>query len=63
VVGSRGYSGIDRLLLGSVSEKALRHAACSVLVVRPTGGDMERDQGQKNDDEKQIAPAGTPAAI
>ena len=34
VVGSHGGSALDRFLLGSVSEHVLRHAPCSVLVVR-----------------------------
>jgi nucleotide-binding universal stress UspA family protein len=34
VVGSHGRSGIGRFLLGSVSEKVMRHVDCSVLVVR-----------------------------
>jgi nucleotide-binding universal stress UspA family protein len=34
VVGSHGQSAIERFLLGSVSEKVLRHAHCSVLIVR-----------------------------
>jgi nucleotide-binding universal stress UspA family protein len=34
VMGSRGLSPTERFLLGSVSEKVLRHAPCSVLVVR-----------------------------
>jgi nucleotide-binding universal stress UspA family protein len=34
VVGSHGSTGLDRFLLGSVSEKVLRHAGCSVLIVR-----------------------------
>lgn len=34
VVGSRGMKAIKRFLLGSVSEKVLVHAACSVLIVR-----------------------------
>lgn len=34
VVGSQGLSGIDRFLLGSVSERVLRHAHCSVLIVK-----------------------------
>jgi nucleotide-binding universal stress UspA family protein len=34
VVGSRGWSGFSRLMLGSVAEEILRTAPCSVLVVR-----------------------------
>jgi len=37
VVGSRGLSGVARVLLGSVSEYVVRHAHCSVLVARPGG--------------------------
>ncbi len=33
VIGSHGYSGIDRLL-GTTAAKVVNHAACSVLVVR-----------------------------
>jgi nucleotide-binding universal stress UspA family protein len=33
-VGSRGRSGARRALLGSVSDSVVRHAHCSVLVVR-----------------------------
>ena len=35
VVGSRGASGVDRLLLGSVAARVLRGAPCSVWIVRP----------------------------
>ncbi len=34
VVGSRGLSRIERLLLGSVSTKVVQRAPCDVLVVR-----------------------------
>jgi nucleotide-binding universal stress UspA family protein len=34
VVGARGLGTVKRLLLGSVSESVLRHASCSVLIVR-----------------------------
>lgn len=34
VMGSKGLTGLDRYLLGSVSRKVARHASCSVLVVR-----------------------------
>lgn len=33
-VGSRGLSGLDRLLLGSIARNVLNHARCSVLIVR-----------------------------
>ena len=33
-VGSHGFSGIERWLLGSVSEGVLQRSPCSVLVVR-----------------------------
>ncbi len=33
-VGNLGKSGIERVLMGSVSEAIVRHAPCPVLVVR-----------------------------
>jgi nucleotide-binding universal stress UspA family protein len=37
VVGSRGLGAVRRLLLGSVSEKVLQHAPCSVMIVKDPG--------------------------
>ncbi len=34
LVGSHGWKGLDRILLGSVSEAIARHAPCSVEIVR-----------------------------
>lgn len=35
VVGHRGLSPVKAFLLGSVSERVVAHAPCSILVVRP----------------------------
>ena len=35
VMGSHGRSGFERLMLGSVSEKVLRKAACPVMIAPP----------------------------
>lgn len=37
VIGAKGHSTVDRILLGSTSDYVATHAHCSVLVVRPTG--------------------------
>jgi nucleotide-binding universal stress UspA family protein len=34
VMGTHGRTGVERMLLGSVAEKVLRDASCSVLVVK-----------------------------
>jgi len=34
VVGSHGWTGLNRFLMGSVSEGVVRHAHCSVEIVR-----------------------------
>lgn len=34
VIGTHGRTGVDRLVLGSVAERVMREAPCSVLVVK-----------------------------
>jgi nucleotide-binding universal stress UspA family protein len=35
VVGSRGFTGFNRLVLGSTARNVLLHATSSVLIARP----------------------------
>lgn len=44
VVGARGHSPIDRILLGSTSDFVATHANCSVLVVRSTGQPSQKKE-------------------
>ena len=37
VIGTHGRTGLAHILLGSVAERVVRTAACSVLTVRPDG--------------------------
>ena len=41
VVGTHGHTGLKHVLLGSVAELIVRHAPCSVLVVRDGLGGCE----------------------
>jgi len=38
VMGTRGHTGLKHVLLGSVAERTLRHAPCSVLTVKTSSG-------------------------
>lgn len=42
VIGSHGRTGFERLLLGSVTERVIRKAACPVMVVPRRAPDAER---------------------
>ncbi len=35
IVGSKGLTGLERVVLGSVSEQIVREAKCSVVIARP----------------------------
>jgi len=41
-VGSHGWSGIKRFLMGSVASKVLKNAMCSVMIIRP-----EREENEE----------------
>jgi nucleotide-binding universal stress UspA family protein len=40
-VGTHGRKGLERLMLGSIAERTVRKAPCSVIVVRPKASDLE----------------------
>ena len=49
VMGSHGRRGFDRLLLGSVAEAVVRHAPCSVEIVRvPVEGALHVPQESRH---------------
>lgn len=43
VIGTHGRTGVDRLVMGSVAEKVMREAPCSVLVVKLPRGTIGAD--------------------
>jgi nucleotide-binding universal stress UspA family protein len=54
VMGTHGRTGLERLLMGSVAEKVLRDASCSVLVVKLPKGIPVTERG---DVEVAVSPA------
>jgi nucleotide-binding universal stress UspA family protein len=44
VLGTHGRTGVERLLMGSVAEKVMREAPCSVLVVKLPRGQRPAEQ-------------------
>jgi nucleotide-binding universal stress UspA family protein len=43
VMGSQGASTLKRMLLGSQTDKVVRHAHCMVLTVKPDGFEVDPD--------------------
>lgn len=39
VMGTHGRTGLKRALIGSVAERVVRHAPCTVMIVRPQRGE------------------------
>ena len=42
VMGTHGYGGFTRFLLGSVADYVLRHAKCPVVVIRDKAGEPQQ---------------------
>ena len=38
VMGTHGRKGLDRMLVGSVAERVVRDAPCTVIIVKPKVG-------------------------
>jgi len=49
VLGSHGYRGWQRFLLGSVSQSVVAHAKCSVEVVRCANGPAVKEVGKEKE--------------
>lgn len=48
VLGSHGRSGLERFLMGSVAEKVVSNAPCSVLIVKSKQKKDQKGQTEKN---------------
>jgi len=46
VIGSRGYGGLRRALLGNVADSVVRHAHCPVVVVQPAESVDKRNESR-----------------
>jgi nucleotide-binding universal stress UspA family protein len=64
VLGARGHTSLERMLLGSVSDAVATHAPCSVLVVRPSpaAGDAETSSSDQRGKKIALAVDGSPAS-
>ncbi len=47
IVGSHGRSGVNRFLLGSVSDAVVSHAPCSVIVIRIPAAKVEESEKEQ----------------
>lgn len=55
IVGSHGRRGVNRFLMGSVSEAVARHAPCSVQIVRITARNLPVSPTEKRKDRRYAA--------
>lgn len=52
VMGTHGFTGLDRFVLGSVAEYVVRHAVCPVLTVKPKDFAEKKKSGKKDKKDK-----------
>jgi nucleotide-binding universal stress UspA family protein len=57
IVGTRGQTGLRRLLLGSVARNVLLHAPCSVMVVRG-GAHVPPPASEQREEAEPVSPVG-----
>jgi universal stress protein A len=48
IISTHGYTGLKHALLGSTTERVVRHAPCPVLVVRPREHEFVRYEARSN---------------
>ncbi len=58
VMGSRGRTGLDRLLLGSVARNVLLHSPASVLIVREPVRERDKERERERPGTPVLSPAG-----
>lgn len=54
VIPSHGRKGVQRLLMGSVSERVVRLAHCPVLVLKPAKSELNRPMAHNNASHKEV---------
>lgn len=52
IISTHGYTGLEHALLGSTTERVVRHARCPVLVVREREHEFVRIKPNKNHENK-----------
>jgi nucleotide-binding universal stress UspA family protein len=55
IVGSHNRSGLQELMLGSVSNYIMHHAPCSVMVIHPNDANDSSPDTQKNQAKRAVA--------
>jgi nucleotide-binding universal stress UspA family protein len=60
VMGTHGWTGLHRLVAGSVAEQVLRHATCPVVTVKAPPLATEAVRAMPATKEAEVVPAGTP---